>query len=75
LISTSLFSAVPGVYSSTQDTPTVILAVIVTTLAGILASTSEVEKLDTILLSVNHGFAAVTTEAFGFCADFTRKSD
>lgn len=53
LISTSLTSSVSGVFSSTQDSPTVMLAVVVASLAGVLATAGETEKLATILITIS----------------------
>jgi sulfate permease, SulP family len=56
LICTSLFSSVQGVFSSTQDSSAVMLAVMVGSLAGALISADETVKLATILAAI-----AITT--------------
>ena len=56
MIATSLTSAVPGVISSTQDSPSVILAVIAAGLVGTLSAAGTQDKLTTVLVAI-----AVTT--------------
>jgi SulP family sulfate permease len=53
LISTSLTSDVPGVFSSTQDSPTVMMAVIAASLAGMLVTSGGTEKLATVLITIS----------------------
>lgn len=53
LIGTSLLSKVPGVFSSAQDSPAVIMAVVAASLAGTLAFAGESEKLATILVTIS----------------------
>ncbi len=53
LIGTALTSKVPGVFSSTQDSPTVMLAVVAAGLAGSLALHPGSEKLITILAAIS----------------------
>ena len=53
LIGTSLTSAVPGVFSSAQDSPTVMMAVIAASLAGTLVTAGGTEKLNTILIAIS----------------------
>ena len=53
LIGTSLTSSVPGVFSSTQDSPTVMMAVIVASMAGMLVTSGGTEKLATILVMIS----------------------
>lgn len=60
LIGTAVISSIPGIYSSTQDSSAVMLAVMVSSLAGGLASASGAEKLATILVSI-----AITTMLTG----------
>jgi SulP family sulfate permease len=52
LIGTAVISSIPGIYSSTQDSSAVMLAVMVGSLAGGLVSTSETAKLATILVAI-----------------------
>ena len=61
LIGTSLLSKVSGVFSSTQDSPTVMLAVVVASLAGTLVTAGGDEKLATILAAIS-----ITTILTGF---------
>ena len=61
LISTSLTSSVSGVFSSTQDSSTVMLAVVAASLAGMLVTAGETEKLTTILITIS-----ITTLLTGF---------
>jgi len=56
MIATSLTSAVPGVIGSTQDSPSVILAVIAAGLVGTLPAAGTQDKLTTVLVAI-----AVTT--------------
>jgi sulfate permease, SulP family len=56
MIGVSLTSSVPGVISSTQDSPSVILAVMATGLVGTLSAASAAAKLNTVLAAI-----AVTT--------------
>jgi SulP family sulfate permease len=53
LIGTSLTSKVPGVFSSAQDGPTVIMAVMAVSLAGTLVTAGDSEKLATILTMIS----------------------
>jgi SulP family sulfate permease len=52
MIGTSLTSLVPGVISSTQDTSTVILAVIAAALAGSLSAAGGQAELATVLVTI-----------------------
>ncbi len=56
MIGVSLTSAVPGVIASTQDSPSVILAVVVASLAGTLSAATAAARLDTMLAAI-----AITT--------------
>lgn len=53
LIGTALTSSVSGVFSSTQDSPTVMLAVVAASLAGVLVTTDGTEILATILITIS----------------------
>ena len=52
MIGTSLTSRVPGVIGSTQDTSSVILAVIAAGLAGTLSAAGAADKLTTVLVAI-----------------------
>jgi SulP family sulfate permease len=70
LIGTSLTSTVPGVFSSSQDSPTVMMAVIAASLAGMLVTAGDTEKLATILVTISittilTGFLFLTLGYFG----------
>ncbi len=52
LIGTSLTSSVSGVFSSVDDIPTVVMAVIAASLAGTLTAAGSTEKLATILVTI-----------------------
>jgi sulfate permease, SulP family len=53
LIGTSLTSSMSGVFSSTQDSPTVMLGVVTASLVGTLAIAGGSEKLATILVAIS----------------------
>jgi len=53
LIGTALTSSVPGVFSSAQDSSTVVVAVMAASLAATLLTTGEAEKLATILVTIS----------------------
>ncbi len=70
LVGTSLTSSMPGVFSSTQDSPTVVMAVIAASLAGLLVTANSAEKLATILVSISittilTGILFLTLGSFG----------
>jgi len=52
MICISLLSSVPGVISSIQDSPSVILAIIAASLVGTLSATGAVSKLTTVLMAL-----------------------
>jgi len=52
MIGTSLTSSVPGVIGSTQDSPSVILAVIAAGLVGTLSAAGVADKLTTVLVAI-----------------------
>jgi SulP family sulfate permease len=52
MIGTALTSRVPGVIGSTQDTSSVILAVIAAALAGALSAAGAADKLTTVLVAI-----------------------
>jgi SulP family sulfate permease len=53
LVGTALMSRVPGVFSSTQDSPTVMLAVVAAALAGSMARQPGPDTLITILVAIS----------------------
>lgn len=53
LIGTSLLSKVSGIFSSTQDSPAAIMAVVAASLASTAIITGESEKLATILIAIS----------------------
>lgn len=53
LIGTALISRIPGVFSSSQDSPTVMLAVVAAGLVGSLALHPGPEKLVTVLVAIS----------------------
>lgn len=62
MIGTSLISSVPGVISSSQDSPSVILAVIVAGLMTSLSATRVEDKLATVLIAIT--FTTLLTGIF-----------
>ncbi|MBK6792893.1 MAG: SLC26A/SulP transporter family protein [Anaerolineales bacterium] len=53
LIGTALTSSVPGVFSSTQDSSTVVMAVIAASLVSLLVTAGDTEKLATVLVTIS----------------------
>jgi SulP family sulfate permease len=68
MIGTSLISSVPGVISSSQDSPSVILAVIVAGLMTSLSATRAEDKLATVLIAIT--FTTLLTGIFFLALGF-----
>jgi len=70
VIGTSLTSSVPGVIGSTQDSPSVILAVIAAGLVGTLSAAGVADKLTTVLVAI--AAATLLTGLFFLALGFFR---